>query len=883
MNSRLAVLALAAQFSCHSGSAPTTKALPKASRDARPPTLRLPGDAAPIRYDIRLAIDPDKERFEGRATIDLQVREAIDVLWLNAEGLSFQGATRRDDGREVAVDIVEVEHDFVGLRGPWRPGPATVTIRYSGSIDGVNTSGVFRQRDGQSWYAFTQFEDIDARRAFPCFDEPSYKVPWHLSLEVPKAVLALSNTPIASEKATTSTKVVTFKETKPLPSYLIAFAVGPFEVVDVGATRSGVPVRIVTPKGRSSETRWAKATTLPVLALLEDFFGTPYPYEKLDQVAIPQTVGFGAMEHPGLITYSESLLLAKPDELTIDHRRYYVWTAVHELAHQWFGNLVTASWWDDIWLNEAFATWSEQTVIEQWKPEWQAQASGLGDRASAMTTDNLSSARRIREPIEHKDDIGSAFDSITYAKGSRIIRMFETYLGPQRFQRGVRHYLSTYAWKNATAAGFLAALDHGASANLSDAFMGFLTRVGTPEVDVAIDCKSGVSLQLSQRRYRPLGSKASDEATWTFPVCFRYPQGSSGEPCVLLGPEPATLSLQGKCPRWVLPNPGGHGYYRWRFDDPRYLTRLVDTALPTMSPLEKVAFADDLIAQVGAGAAPMELLLTVLPRLAGDRERVVVEAAIDIADGVDAIVAPPRRPAYASFIRRVFGKRARALGWKSRADESDDDTLLRRRLLQLVAITGEDTDLGAQAVAIASEWLEGKGGLAADMIDPALAAAARHGDTGMADRIFAAAVAADTRNQRQRLLRALLHSKTPEVVDQLVEAALVNAIDIRTLLYPLRRIALRNPYLRERLWASVVEHYDRLIQILPRASGAGLADVGAALCDPQRRQEIGEFLGPRIVALPGGEKHLAQSLEALDLCIAQREGQSKALDMLLPD
>ncbi len=239
------------------------------------------------------------------------------------------------------------------------PGPWFLILEYGGRVESKDTEGIFRQKEGGDWYAFSQFEAIYARRAFPCFDEPSFKTPWQLTIHVPKGSIAVSNTPVASETADPDGgRTFAFAPTKPLPSYLVAFGVGPFDVVNAGtAGRNRTPIRMIVPKGHAAEARWAAETTGPILEVLEDYFGIPYPYEKLDDLAIPQTVGFGAMENAGLITYSSSLLLAKPADETIAQRRRYASVCAHETAHQWFGDYVTTAWWDDIWLNEAFATW----------------------------------------------------------------------------------------------------------------------------------------------------------------------------------------------------------------------------------------------------------------------------------------------------------------------------------------------------------------------------------------------------------------------------------------------------------------------------------------------------------------------------------------------
>ena len=296
--------------------------------------------------------------------------------------------------------------------------------------------GLFRKKDGDDWYVFSQFEPTEARRAFPCFDEPAYKVPWQLTIHAPKGNSVVSNTPIVSEAdGEDGFRDVRFAETKPLPSYLVALGVGPFDFVDAGkACKNKVSLRIVTMRGKSSRAQYASEATAPLLNLLEEYFGIPYPYEKLDLMSVPQGALFGAMENAGLITFVEQYILATPQEDTPSFKRNYAWIATHEMSHMWVGDLVTMAWWDDTWLNESFATWMEDKILQRWKPEWQRDVAHVERRNSSADQDVLVSARRIRQPIESKDDITNAFDDISYGKGSAILTMFESWIGEKKFQ-----------------------------------------------------------------------------------------------------------------------------------------------------------------------------------------------------------------------------------------------------------------------------------------------------------------------------------------------------------------------------------------------------------------------------------------------------------------
>jgi cytosol alanyl aminopeptidase len=337
------------------------------------PKLRLAEaqNIAPTRYDAELTLDPAKPQFSASVRIGLAIQKPVVTLWLNATNLHIEQASLAAAGKTWAATASTSGDDFIAFRfaSPVPAGSAELQVRYTGSVLQKDTSGIFRLDDLGNSYIFTQFESIEARRAFPCFDEPSYKVPWQLTLHVPLQDRAVSNTPVARQTNAAGQTTYVFQQTKPLPSYLIAFGVGPFEFVDAGtAGQNHVPVRIVVPKGRAAEAKYAAEVTPTILSRLENYFGIPYPYEKSDEVAIPAL--FGAMENAGMVTYQQSWLLAKPATDSIARQRQYASVSAHELAHQWVGDLVTMAWWNDLWLNEAFATWMEQKILAEWKPEW---------------------------------------------------------------------------------------------------------------------------------------------------------------------------------------------------------------------------------------------------------------------------------------------------------------------------------------------------------------------------------------------------------------------------------------------------------------------------------------------------------------------------------
>lgn len=862
---------------------PETAALSARARDGgletAAPELRLPRTLLPTANRARLRLDPSKETFEGRIDIEARAAAPLRVFWLNADRLEVDTATIVAGGESWPLEVLPQPEDLVGFRSSREipAGPVSLSIGYRGRIDQKETKGIFRQKEGDDWYLFTQFEALGARRAYPCFDEPDSKVPWQITLEVPEGLVALSNTPIASEKTTgRGTREVTFRETKPLPSYLVAFALGPFDVVSAGVTRYGTPMRVVVARGRGGEVSYVIENTSPILARLEDYFAIPYPFDKLDLLAIPVTVGFGAMENPGLVTFNQRLLVARAEDFTINFRRGFASVVAHELAHQWFGDLVTLAWWDDLWLNEAFASWMGDKVVRQWKPEWGGDVGMVTRRAGAIGSDSLQTARRIRQPIQTTHDIENAFDGITYSKGASVIATFERWVGEETFRDGVRAYLKNHSWGNATAADFLASVGDAAGRDVAKPFSTFLDQVGAPLVTVELVCRDGQKprLRLSQERYLPLASQADPNVIWQVPVCVEYPAGKRlTRDCTLLTERSAEIELSGArgCPTWVLPNAGGIGYYRSQLAG-GLLDGLLDRGMKKLSLPERVGVIGDVNALVRAGKVDVKLALNLVERFARDDSRHVVSSVSGIADGISDTVPDEMRPNYARFIRKMFGDRAHRLGWTPSKDDDDDTRLLRSSLLGLVTDEGQDAALAADGRKLALAWLDDHGAVDPNLVGVALGAAARFGDSKLFDRLLEEAKKAKDRRDRQRLLSALASFRDADLVRRAMSIVLTDDFDVREsvgLLYG----GLSEPHSRRMVYDFVKQNIDAILARMPEQSGRGLIRAASAQCDSSLKTDIEVVFKDRMAKLPGGPRIYQQALEQIDLCESQRQAQ----------
>ncbi len=656
----------------------------------------------------------------------------------------------------------------------------SVELEFEGTFDSRNSNGVFRMQEAGEWYAFTQFEPIAARAGFPCYDEPGFKVPWQLTIRAPKGVRAVANTPQLTEQADGEWIIHSFAESKPMPSYLVAFAVGPFEFVDAGrAGRNKTPLRVITPRGKAEEARYAVEITGKVLEELEAYFGLPYSYEKLDSIAIPLTFGFGAMENAGLITYARTLLLSPPTRENDTFRQNYLSVAAHEIAHQWFGNLVTPEFWDDIWLNEAFATWLEGKITHKMRPEWKRDVDAVEGRNNVMGQDSLVSTRRIRQPIGSNGDSRHAFDGITYVKGAAVIGMFEKWMGEEEFRAGVQRYMKQYAWRNATAGMFLDSISAPKGKNVSAAFSTFLNQAGVPLLSLDVRCSGPKPVAVvEQGRFLPLGSRGESQLNWQMPFCVTFERdGKLVKQCTPLTQAKQEIPLEtAACPAWVNGNADAAGYYRIRYGGD-WLQRLVRNG--KLSEAETVDLLGNALALANAGRLPVSDMLALSARYANHPQWSVASRAFELLSSLEGVVGDEDRPALARLVQQQFGDRARRLGWKPRQGASTLENEERLALMPGVATLGADEALRLEALQLARAWLKDRTTMQDDLARAVFRIAAQAGGAAFYDEVQTALKSASSRSQRSVLIGALGSTNDPALAQRSFGLLLNRELDFR--------------------------------------------------------------------------------------------------------
>jgi len=849
----------------------------------KPPALRLPGDVRPTRYALELTIDPTKPRATGVNRILAEVIKPTRIVWLHATGLEITKATL--DMKPAR--IVPGGEDFVGLavESELPAGKLAIEIAFSAPIDREKSRGLYSEKEGGDSYAYTFFEPVDARRAFPCFDEPVYKVPWQLTFHVAKNHVALGNTPVVKETdEPNGMKRVELADSKPLPSYLVAFVVGPFEVVDGGtAGRVKTPVRFIIPKGRAAELRYAKSITPRVIAALEDYFDMDYPYGKLDVAVVPRF--WGTMEHPGIVAMGQPLTLIRPDGETRSRKQSYTNILAHELAHYWFGDVVTMRWWDDTWLNEALAQWLDATITDAVEPSWRLRDGRIGQAVAAMESDETLSVRSIRQPVTTREAIEASFDNdIVYGKGASILRMHEAE-DPTKFRDFIRTFIKKHAWGSATAEDLFAVMRDKLGAPVETAFRTFVEQPGVPLVTSKLACQGGkASLALTQKRALPAGSVDPKPRQWNVRYCVRYGNATKAHAaCTQLATANGTLELpMAGCPTWIIPNGGGDGYYRSTVDpksaQPMFgKSKLVTVVKPTSA--EKMMLVADLRAAVDRSELQLDELLPLVPAIASDPDEKVAVWAFAAASFNARVLDDAMYEKAKKFFLATFGGPARKLGWTRAKADSDERHELRRSFVP--AVGAIDPKLRAEASKLAVRWLDDRKAVADDLIGAVLGAATEKGDAALFDKILAASAKSRDRREQTRILGALGGFHDPVLARRALDLVLAKDRDIRETL----GIVFRLVFQRETNALAiefVTTNIDAMLGRMRDDSAAGfLSALAGSSCTPDGLKKMRALVEPRAKKFGGAENYVTRGFEQAEQCITRFARELPALKRVL--
>jgi len=835
---------------------------------------RLPTTVVPSHYDLVLAPDLETATFTGTEAVDVTITEPVTELVLHALDLHIgeawlsQGAERLD--ATVTFDAAS-ETATLALSGTAQPGRWTLHTAFTGELNDKLVGfyrSTFTDDDGVvRTLATTQFESTHARRAFPCWDEPAFKSTFDIALEVADGLMAISNAAeIADDEIGDGRRRVRFATTMHMSTYLVAFIVGPLEATET-VDVDGVPLRVIAPPGKADLTPFALEVGAFSLRFLADWYDIPYPGDKLDLVAIPD-FSFGAMENLGCVTFRETALLLDRERSTQAEQQRIADVIAHEIAHMWFGDLVTMGWWNGIWLNEAFATFMEMLTTDAYRPEW-ARWTDFGlARSAAFDTDSLSTTRPIEYEVVTAADSEGMFDVLTYEKGASVVRMLQQYLGDDRFQAGIRRYLKAHAYANTETTDLWDAIEAATDEPVRQIMDSWIFRPGHPAISVA-RTDDGAGLAIGQSRFSFLPDAAAgievpvDEPR-SVPVVLRLGHGDETSlHRVLLDGAEATVALEHEAD-WVVGNHEGNGFYRVELGDAD-LAAVAARALSDLSPLERYGLVEDEWALLLAGRGSVARVLGLLRSLAAETDLSVWQRIVGVLGGLDRVAGDDHQEALAARVRALIGPALHALGTTKAPGEAERTTALRATLFEASARIGDD----AEQLEVARGHFTALGAdpdaVDADLADAVVRVVAAHADEETWSELRERAAAARTPQGRLRHQGALADAPDPALVRRFCELVLTDEVRTQDGLFLLRR-ALANRHATAEVWAFVEDHWDELSTRFPSASVPRLVDGVRGVTDRDLATRIAAFLDDHPV--PQGAKVISQHVERMWVSVA---------------
>ncbi len=829
-----------------------------ASRD------RLPRTATPSRYELLVDTDLDTSAFLGSVAITVQIHEPVRALILNAADLDVgPGSIETPDGRTLSSTVIDIDADAervtVSFDAELRPGEHVLHLDFAGKLN-ERLLGYYRStyRDGGTEHvvATTHFEPTDARRAFPCWDEPDLKATFAITLVVDEGLASLANGPEIGRERTDKGRVrVNFGETMPMSTYLVAYCVGRLELtepVDV----DGVPLRIAHVPGKGHLTSFGLEAGAFSLRFFADYYGIPYPDAKVDFIALPDFAQ-GAMENLGLITYRENLVLVDPDKATQSELDGIADVIAHELAHMWFGDLVTMRWWNGLWLNEAFATFMALLAIDSYRPDWDVWGGFRRTCSYAFDVDALNSTRPIEFPVHSPDDAQGMFDTLTYTKGAAVLRMLEQYIGPEVFREGIRRYLHEHAHGNTETRDLWDALEAASGVPVGRIMDGWIWQGGYPMISIR---PSNGELRLSQERFRLEGG--DDGTRWDVPLVVRASTEGAPRERVLVPSEGTSLAVQPDT--LLVANAGEASFVRLRYQDG--LVETVTESLGLLEAIERYGLVDDAWAGVVASAITVADFLSLLERFRDEDDLYVWQAILGGLASLERCVEAAARAGIAAFVRDLTAGVAKSLGSVPSSGESDLTRSLRGSLLSSRGVLGRDAAAQERARELEAAARAGEN------VDAALAAAsvvtvAATGDVDDYERFVAHRKVATTPQEQLRYLYALSDFRIPELLERTVRMAFTDEVRPQNGPSLLAR-AIANREAGALAWRLVKERWDEVNERFSPTTIIYLAEAVRLLSTPELERDAHAFFARH--PIPQSRKMLEQVLERQRIAVAMR-------------
>jgi len=835
---------------------------------------RLATTIQPQHYALTLTPDLKAATFSGAETIDITLAEPTSSITLNAIEIAFQAVTVSAGGQQQAASVSldeQKQQATFKFPAPVPAGKATLSVHFSGILNN-ELRGFYLSKTARRNYAVTQFESTDARRAFPCFDEPAMKATYDVSLVVDAADTAISNGPIVSDSPgpVSGKHTLKFLTSPRMSTYLVAFLVGDFQCT--AGDQDGVAIRVCSTPDKIAMTPYSVDVAKFVLHYYNTYFGIPYPLKKLDLVALPDFEA-GAMENFGAITYRETALLIDPKTASVGAKKEVALVIAHEMAHQWFGDLVTMQWWDNLWLNEGFASWMENKPVAALHPEWNIDQSVSGGVNGTLNVDAQPTTRSIRAKADTPEEINQMFDGIAYGKAGAVLLSVENYLGPETFRKGVHAYLAAHLYSNATAEDFWGA-QTAVSHKPVDKIMGSLVaQPGEPLITFGQPANGQVPVQ-QKRFFLSPGIKPDQAQQWTLPVCFKA--AANAQDCQIL--TPASASLQVPASGLFFANAGGMGYYRSAYPASIY-NALVASAETALTPVERISLIGDEWAQVRSNKATIGDYLNLVTALKADPNEPVVSTALSGVNGALAQLAatPEEKAALAAWIRRTFAPEYAKLGPPS-ANDGPNTRELRAELFGLLGYHGKDPAVLAQASQIAEKFIADPASVDATLGQTALSIAARNGNAALFDKLQKVYETSTNPEFQEGALHLLATFEDPALVRRSLDYAASGKVRNQDSAVQFS-IGLQIDAARDITWNYIKTNWDKVQAQLTTERGAGLVGSTGSFCSVQAREDVKSFFATHKVS--SSTRSLKHAIERIDSCIEFRSLQEPNLKQWL--
>jgi aminopeptidase N len=835
----------------------------------------LPPEVVPLSYDLRLHPDAAHLAFSAEVLIPVEVKAQVPAIVLNALGLTFDRVTL-EDGRLASVSLdPQLERASLAFAGGVAPGRHVLDIRYHGPIAGGGTLGFFAMdydtASGHRRTLATNFEPASGRMFMPSWDEPGRKAPLALTVDAPKGQMVVANMPQASEDPLPGgMKRVRFRTTPRMSTYLFFLAIGDFERIT--SKVDGVTVGVVVPRGEAARGRYALGEAVRLLHYYDGWFGVRFPLPKLDLVAAPGVIDGGAMENWGAIFYSQQDLLFDPATSTDADRQNVVAAVAHEMAHQWFGDLVTMRWWDNLWLNEGFARWMETKAADVLHPQWQSRLQAAAITERGMRADAAPATHPVEQPVRTAADAELAFDRITYDKGASVIGMLEAYVGAERFRQGIAHYMQAHAFGNAVSDDLWRALEASSGKPVLDVAQGFTRREGLPLVTVAAEqpAAGGTRLGLAQDRFyeQHFRDAASEPAVqpWRIPLGLR-PAAGGAETATVLGAGHAEVTAAGPAP--IVANAGRLAYARVR-----YQPAVFDALLPQLASLpamDQIALVQDSWALGQSGYAPAVNVLKLVDRLPPGADPLAWDRAIAILVDVDRLYdGLPGQAGFRRWARTRLEPVAARVGWRPVKDETSEVGSLRGPLLKALSRFDDEPVIAeARRIAARLDVPPATARIARQVVD-------RHADAATFDKAVAAVRATPDPLQKQRMLEDLAPVADPALAGRLLE--LIAGPDAPAGTRP-RLLLLTAQDHPGQTWDFVKAHIDAPGFAPERDVRMGLLSVLSTASDAARVADMRAFAAARLP--PEATRPVAATSGHIELNAHVREAELPKLDAWL--